>query len=92
MQYFLKLYRFNSYFSRFPIYVEADKIVDIIVDNMINPEPESVIRIINPILRFPIFITNDFLAWDCVVMLRQWMFRIIFRCLLQDSFFYSRKK
>ena len=92
MEYFLKLYRFNSYFSRFPIYVEADKIVDIIVDNMISPEPESVIRIVNPILRFPIFITNDFLAWDFVVMLRQWMFPVIFRLLLQDSFFYSRKK
>lgn len=79
--YFYQLLRFMDVFARFPLYVEPDKVVSVIVDNLIVAEPQVVSRVINPIIGFPLWIVNDILSWEFISFVRNWLFFWIFKLL-----------
>ena len=89
--YVYQLIRFFDVLCRSPFYVEPDRVVNAIIDNLISPEPQAVARVINPIIGLPVWILNDILSWEFVVFIRSWVFWWVFKVLSIEYFVGGRK-
>ena len=81
LEYLKNVMRSLFFIINFPIQLKPEDVVSSIVDNLLCPEPLTVDRVINSSLKWPLFLLNDVLSWEVVVLIRQITYYVLFKLL-----------